>query len=235
MQERPFTYHTRGDFSPAACLVSGRTENLIDLGAQDIYGYGRVYLDIVTFAELATAMGFIDGEQHKAMARTYDAELTHARTELATIAADRIIDKHIYEAQLAALTSTPNREALKEFYDGITDLVGGLTDRLFRPGDGVPDLPVPTDEQSAVVSDIGAVGSGKRAVPRRGKAKPAAGRSKPELDSQSGYNDADGDSEVTPASPPVGGSELHESAERDEPADGDVEPDLEGFFDPAGN
>lgn len=238
-QERPFSYHLRADFSPAACVVSGRRENLIDLGAQDIHGYGRVYIDAITFAELAEAMGFVDGENAK---RELEGRRAEHKANIDTLQRqlEQVTAKNEELLRAASqLEKSPNKVALEEFKNGITDLVGRLADDLFSGGDGSPDLPVPAVIKDAHPSNNRAGGDDKRPVRGRGKAQLRAVERlaekplklvEPVVDDSSG-----GDSDDAPGEPAVGGPELHEGFEWIESIPGDAGEDPAGDDQPGGD
>ena len=83
MAERPFSRHLRGDYSPAKCIRTGRDTDLIDLGGEDIPGYGRVYLQVLEVAELAQQLGFIDAAASEATIRALRSEIQNYKDRLA--------------------------------------------------------------------------------------------------------------------------------------------------------
>ena len=87
MAERPFSRHLRGDFSPAKCIRTGRDTDLIDLGGEDIPGYGRVYLQVLEVAELAQQLGFVDRAAADATIHALRAEIQTYKDKLAAAAA----------------------------------------------------------------------------------------------------------------------------------------------------
>ena len=138
MAERPFSRHLRGDFSPAKCIRTGRDTDLIDLGGEDIPGYGRVYLQVLEVAELAQQLGFVDGAAAEATARAFRAEI------------------QIYKDRLAAASGTDNAAVIRKL-ERLTSDLRDTADDLQRltpadPGRGSNLYLLPVDKTAEPAS-----------------------------------------------------------------------------------
>ena len=134
MPEREFSRHTRADFSPAACIRTGRTEDLIDLGGLDIPGYGRVYLSTLEVATLAQMLGFIDGAASS-------AQLAQLREENVAL-----------RAQVKARTTVktpPTVAKLERITRDLRSAVDDLAAFAIPSIGGDADIPVPAVESAA--------------------------------------------------------------------------------------
>ena len=205
MAERPFSRHLRGDFSPAKCIRTGRDTDLIDLGGEDIPGYGRVYLQVLEVAELAQQLGFVDGA-------AADASVLALRAEV-----------QMYKDRLAAATGGGTATVIRKLErlaNDLRDTVDDL-DRLVpadtRRSAGLYLLPV---DEAAKPASSGADGvsvenDGDRptAVAKQPRKRGGAASSKPIPIRQNDANVSVGAAATAGADPEVDGSDLDTSFE----------------------
>lgn len=203
MPARPFSRHNRGDFTPAACVRTGRDTDLIDLGAEDIPGYGRVYLSTLEVADLAQMLGFVDGEAARQSILAARAETQIYKDELAKLRASEI-------APIMRKLERLNRELRKSADDLLVvtfpDSVSGSDNPLLavdageqpteRPAGGIP---VSSDGDRGDAGEAGAGGGGE----------PGIGQ--PEPVRSDDVDDDGGAGEAAGADPEVDGPDLDES------------------------
>jgi len=143
---REFSRHNRGDFTPACCTRCQRTDDIIDLGAEDIHGYGRIYLCVLCLAELAQGMGYVDETTHNGMQRALAAESAHWKTAYAQ------------ERDSAAAQPQKIRELTERLGNGIRELADDFARSIFSRTVGDGGDAVPTQPPSNEGGERGAVG-----------------------------------------------------------------------------
>lgn len=139
-----FSRHRRGDFSPSACLRCSSPDDIIDLGAEEIPGYGRLYLCARCSSELAEAMGYVLSGPVQEDERRYIEQVTALQLEVDELS--EVVDR--VPTRILAVT--------QELNDGISDLVRTASSRLRSLGDRRADgVPVPAGaEQHGEGADL---------------------------------------------------------------------------------
>lgn len=133
---KPFSLHRRGDFTPAACARCGQSENLIDLGCDDIQFYGRLYFCIQCEAELAQQLGYVDPDANRAQVAHFESEAKHWKTQHAAAVAG---------AQTITATIA---DKTKELGNGIRKLADDFADSIFDTAvRGSAAVPLPASDE----------------------------------------------------------------------------------------
>lgn len=149
----------RADFAPGDCIRCDRDEDLLDLGAESIQMYGRVYLCTVCFSELADALTFVSPEINDGQRRSYEARITEMQ---------KTITEQATKMAVLEVTPTPTEASIARLIHDIRSAVDVFDS-------GVSDLPVPVVSKIAAKPSRGRARSNVRTVEDPARATAASG------------------------------------------------------------